>query len=104
MSGPFEARKIAAMVRETYGLPAIVAAVIDDGEGGVFIQMAVEDMTLEDAERVAALVLRDLRRVMAEDEANLCDACARQFARVSEALAILERDGHKPTGQARTVQ
>ncbi|PZQ63382.1 MAG: hypothetical protein DI570_09320 [Phenylobacterium zucineum] len=88
-------------MRKLHDLPIMVAAAVDDGEGGVFISFAHEDFSIEDAEFLAATLLRDLAQVMSEDSQHHCDDCARRFARIRDAVTVLERDGAKPTGKDR---
>ncbi|ODT88136.1 hypothetical protein [Phenylobacterium sp. SCN 70-31] len=84
------------------GRTAAVAFCEDDGAGGVFVEVGYT-LCVEDAEYVAATILRDIRRHMVED-GHPCDACARRLARVEAALAALEADGARPTGRTRAVQ
>lgn len=97
------AAKIARTARAVTGMPALVALAIDDGEGGVFIQAAYEEMRPEDAEFVAGTILRDVRRQM-EGQDHSCPLCEARLARIKDALEVLERDGAKPTGRRMVVQ
>lgn len=95
----FSAASEAAAIHARADLPILVAAAVDDGEGGVFIEVGYK-LSLEDAEYVVGTVLRDIRRQM-EADPHPCDACDRRLARITDALAALERDGSKPTGLIR---
>lgn len=99
MAALFNAASEAAAIHARSDLPVLVAASIDDGEGGVFIQLGYQ-LSVEDAEYVAAAVLRDIRRQM-EADPHPCDACDLRLARIVDALEALERDGSKPTGLIR---
>lgn len=98
----FVASQAAGAVRDASGLDIMLASAQDDGEGGVFIQVGYAGLALEDAEYVAATILRDIRKQMAENQdPGHCEACARAFARVTAAIAALEIDGARPTGRVR---
>jgi len=97
---PFTALEEAARLHAENALPVVVAAAVDDGEGGVFIQLATAGLSTEDAEFVAGTMLREILRHMQKGGCD-CPSCARRERRVRDALKALQRDGAVPTGESR---
>lgn len=100
MGARVTAMEYANAIAKATGVDVMVGFAIEDPEdGGVFIE-AGYTLAVEDAEYLAATILRDIRRHM-EAEPHPCPSCEKRAVRVEMALAALERDGSKPSGKVR---
>jgi len=100
----FEAAKLAAAIHGKFPLPVVVGAAIDDGQGGVFVQVGYAHIGTEDVEFIAATLLRDVLRQLDAERDEGCPNCRRRRERVAEAVAVLERGGVSPTGIERRAE
>ncbi|MFZ3008532.1 MAG: hypothetical protein WA047_20405 [Phenylobacterium sp.] len=99
MGSQIEAADAAKALHRQTGYGVAVAFVRPDETGdGAYVQLAYGHLPSEDGEYVASTLLRDIKRVM-EENPHRCDACLARMARITDALAILERDGGVPTGR-----
>lgn len=99
---PKTASEFADWLAQHTGYGALVGFIEDDGSGsGVFVQLGYTGLSIEDAEFVAGTLLRDLQRQLTGPNSHDCDECRRRVARISDALAAIERDGAMPTGLTR---
>lgn len=83
------------------GVVVATTTVVND-EGGVLVGVGFSGLTLEHAELA---VNQALRSVLHRLETNFhdCPACRARHARLTDALAALERDGASPEGPNREV-
>lgn len=105
MDKPSAAARAVATIHAASGDGVVVGVVQDDGTGkGVFVDVAFQNIRLEDCEFFVATLLRNYVLAVEEDPLPVCESCREGLSRLTDALAVLERDGAKPTGLTREAR